>query len=227
MMRYVNLTGVSLICIVIFIFGTKSWAQESSEEFQEAPKNAIEFQDIIALQKVPFPRKGKFIFGIHSGMGFSDGPKSRQDVTLSMGYGLTKFWELGVYYTPTIINSERAISKALKNVDAGAGYELTIPVSDPVSAMGGEIHWFFGNGKDMFKEKVIWRSETFLHLSGGTVKFKGGEAGTDTLLGLGKLFYFNKYFNMRFEAAVASRTKVYFGKSASETEGILDIGFVW
>ncbi len=185
------------------------------------------FKDIVVIQRRAVTRSGKFLLGTSFQLDFSDGPKTQYGSSIKLGYGLSEWLEASLVYTPSFVANDRAILKSFQDLDLADGSKASLISPRAKTAYGLEINWIFAYGKDAWGPFSIVRSDTFLRLSGGSTSYDNSASGTDFGLGVGKTFFFSRFFNVRALAGIGSRQTLLGDKKYATFFGYFEPGLIW
>lgn len=191
------------------------------------------FENVIAVQRKAKVKSGKFLFAPVMSFDFSDAVYTMYGLNLSFGYALSEFWEVYFTYTPSFVSNERSISKKVRELPAYAdGSKPAIVAEKAKSEMGIDINWVPIYGKDSWGPFGIIRSDTFLNLHVGQVKYEQN-SGLKYKFALGKTFFLTPFWNLRVQAggamleAYSTSDASIAAKKESVTIGLLEGGFVF
>lgn len=190
------------------------------------------FQNVIAVQRKAKVKSGKILFSPIFSFDFSDSVYTMYGMNLNIGYALGEFWEIYFNYVPTFVATERSIAKKVRELPAYAdGSRPAITAEKATSAMGLEINWVPIYGKDSWGPFGIIRSDTFLNLHIGQLKYSQN-TGSKYKMALGKTFFLSPVWNLRVQAGGAliesfSGADSTTAKKENITIGLLEAGVVF
>ncbi len=215
---------------------SKAVALDRSLEPTQQDEISSLFENVVAVQRKAKIKKGHFLFHTNLSFDFSDAPYTMYALNLNMGYAVNEYWEIYLNYVPTYSTSERNISKKVKELpaytsDPYTGLQPSISSEKAKSSYGVEINWVPIYGKDSWGAYGIVRSDTFLNIGFGQIKYET-KSGNKTKLMLGKTFFISDYFNLRMQAGgsvLESFSTSLTGVSQKETIviGLLEFGTVF
>lgn len=184
------------------------------------------FDNVVAVQRKAKQKAGKFLLAPIFSFDFSDAPFTMYNLNIGLGYAIGEFWEVYLNYTPAFLTNERNISKQVKSLELANGQQANIETEKAKSAYGLDINWVPIYGKDSWGPYGIVRSDTFIHLGVGQIKYERN-TGTKINLSLGKTFFFSDYWNMRIQAGPSSIDTFSQGKKQNIFIGLIDAGLVY
>lgn len=165
-----------------------------TDQEQEEVSNV--FRDMGVVQRRAMPKGNRFLFSTFGTFDFTDGPYTRYALNLNPGYALSDFFEIYLNYVPTFFVSQRSIVQEVEKLTPSSGERFTISAATPQTQIGGEILWAPAYGKDSFGIRNVIRSDTFLKLSVGQIKYDAG-TGMRFVGGLGKTYFLGRSAGMR------------------------------
>lgn len=240
-----------LMFLLLMLPAERGWAQSAANQQAKPassqgssnldrglePSNQDEisalFQNVIAVQRKAKVKSGKILFSPIFSFDFSDSVYTMYGMNLNLGYAIGEFWEIYFSYVPTFVANERSIAKKVRELPAyGDGSRPAIVAEKAKSAMGIEVNWVPIYGKDSWGPFGIIRSDTFLNLHIGQIKYDQN-TGSRYKMALGKTFFLTPVWNLRVQAGGAmiesfsSADAITPPKKENITIGLLEAGVVF
>jgi len=195
-----------------------------------APHETLEeiasvYKDMGVLQRRAMPKAGRFLISSYGSLDFSDGPYSMYGLNLNPGYAFSDFFEVYLNFVPLYINTARSIVGKVESLTLANGEKATILFSKPKMSYGGELLWAPAYGKDSIGSRRVVRSDTFFKLGASMVKYED-DSGLRFLLGVGKTFFWPKYFGFRIAAVGSYQQTILDGEKGYRFYAIAEAGVV-
>lgn len=213
-------------------------ASSLDRSLQPSQKDEISslFENVVAVQRKAKIKSGHFLFHTNLSFDFSDAPYNMYAVNLNFGYAVSEFLEIYLNYVPAYSAQERNISKKVRDLPVYptgpyAGMQPSINAEKAKSSYGVEFNWVPIYGKDSWGAYGIVRSDTFVNVGFGQIKYENS-TGVKTKLMLGKTFFLSDTWNLRMQAGgsiLDSFSSNLSGVSTKETLviGLLEGGLVF
>lgn len=184
----------------------ESKASNLDRSLQPTQKDEISslFENVVAVQRKAKIKDGHFLFHTNVSFDFSDAAYTMYALNLNFGYALGEFWEVYLNYVPTYSASERNISKKVRELPVYpsgpyAGLQPALNAERAKTSYGIELNWVPIYGKDSWGAYGIVRSDTFVNIGIGQIKYETN-TGFKSKLMLGKTFFLDNVWNLRLQA---------------------------
>lgn len=189
------------------------------------------FENVIAVQRKAKIKSGKFLFYPQLSFDFSDAVYTMYGLNLNFGYAVGEFLEIYLNYVPAYSASERNISKKVREITTNTGDKAYISAEKAKSSTALALNWVPIYGKDSWGPYGVIRSDTFVNITVGNVKYEYS-SGLQTKLSFGKTFFLSPWWNLRLQAGgsiLESFSGYELGAVKKETVviGLLEGGFVY
>ncbi|MCK6597838.1 MAG: hypothetical protein L6Q37_05700 [Bdellovibrionaceae bacterium] len=184
------------------------------------------FEDIVSVQKKAKQKSGKILIYPFYSIDFSDTPYTMWAPNLNLGYAFGEFIEVYLNLASGFSNSERFISKKVKELTLETGDKAEIKIQKAKMQVGIELNWSPVYGKDSWGPYGIIRSDTFLNFGAYNIAYEK-DSGLKFKMGIGKTFYLSKTFNLRLVGSLSSIQFINDTEKVSNIVGLFEGGFVF
>lgn len=199
-----------LVVFLILLGQDRSWAQAVPDSKPVSLDRGLEptqqdeisslFENVVAVQRKAKIKNGHFLFHTNFSFDFSDSPYTMYALNLNAGYAIGEFWEIYLNYVPTYAANERSIARKVRELPAyPSGLQPELNSEKAKSSYGIELNWVPLYGKDSWGAYGIIRSDTFVNIGVGQIKYQT-QTGNKTKLMLGKTFFISDLWNLRMQA---------------------------